>query len=371
MSLSYPFRMLALLAALASIAAGLIGCGGRGGGPDAQGVLKKAFAGREAIRSGRLDVGLKLDLKGVASLNGPVAIELRGPFAAQGKGELPKVAFDVGLTAGGRQMTFGLTSTGTKGFLAVEGKPFDIGDDAYASLRKGYEEAASSSASKDAGAPGLSALGIDPLRWVRDPKLLGTEDVGGTRARHVSAKVDVPRFLDDLNRLLQRGGSLPGGGTGVVPSPLSAQQRKDIADSITAAGVDVFAGEHDGTLRKLTLDVKLDVPADIRGNIGGLQGGRVGFTLAFAQLNEPQTISAPSGARPISELKGALQQLGLVGDGTSSSSGGASSSGSSSSDSFSAAPSAPAGQAGAYTACLSAAGTDVAKIQACGDLLGK
>ena len=79
--------------------------------------------------------------------------------------------------------------------------------------------------------------------------------------------------------------------------------------------------------------------------------GNLAFDLTIADLNEKQTIKAPQNAKPFDDLVAQLQ--GVTG-GASGSGGGGSTGGGSK-----------------YDQCVAGAGTDVAKLQQCADLIGQ
>jgi hypothetical protein len=362
-------RLLAVVLALAVIAVGAAACGddnSASGGSDAQSVLKQTFGPGHPIRSGRLDLSLDLRLQGLPKLDGPVVLRLSGPFQSNGSGTLPNFQFTLDADAGGRSFTAGAVSTGKAGYLTFEGTSFDIGPELYDAFKQGYEKAATQSKDKN-GTPSLGALGIKPLEWLKDAETQGSEEVGGAQTDHVTAQVDVPRFLDDLSRLLEKAQGLNIQGAGAVPKALTPEQRRDIARSVKSATVDIWSGQDDHTLRKLALDVQLDVPEDVRSKVAGLQSGKIAFQFTIADLNKPQKIAAPANPRPLSQLTQALQQLG-IGAGAAGSGSGSAGSGSGS-GSGSGGSAAPSGKQQKYLDCLQQSGTDVARIQKCAALL--
>jgi hypothetical protein len=360
---SRPLRPLAVLLALAALAVGPAACGGGAGeksSADAGALIKDTFGAGHAIRSGRVDATLDVALNGFARLNQPLALHLSGPFQSNGGKTLPDFALELDLDSGAQPITIGATFAQGSGYLTIEGQAFDLGDRVYRSFKQGYEKAKADSASSSGAAPSLSALGISPLRWLRDPQQKGREDIAGTQTEHIAARVDVRKLLDDVSTLLGRArGVTQAGGvaTGTsVPTQLSAGQRDAIARSVKSATIDIWTGVQDHTLRKVALDVAVAVPADLRARAGGLKDGTISFQATIAQLNERQTIAQPADARPIGELRAALQQLGLLGSSSASGSGAASST-------------TPGGAQAAYAQCLGAAGQDLAKVQKCADLL--
>jgi hypothetical protein len=156
-----------------------------------------------------------------------------------------------------------------------------------------------------------------------------------------------------VNTLLARAGDLGiAGGAGMPkPSGLTATQRREIARSVRTARVDVYTGADDTILRRLVLKVDLSVPAQASKAVGGLRDGKIALDLRFEDINQPQEIKAPSGARPLSELAGGAG--GVLGGGATGAAGTAPST----------------GVSDAYLRCVQSAGGDVSKVQKCAGLL--
>jgi hypothetical protein len=361
--MSRPHRAVAAILAVTLSAFGLAACGGGdGGGQSAESLLKDTFGANKPVRSGKLSLSLDIDASGLQGLKGPVTLKLTGPFESQGKGKLPKFDLSLALATSGTNFTAGAVSTGDKGFLKVQGKTYAVGADLFNQFRQGYEQAASQSQSKS-GALSFKALGVDPLRWLKDPENAGTEEVGGTESYHVTAGLNVPRFLDDVNTLLSKAGAL-GGQTANLPSGLTDSQRNDIQRSVKSAELDVWTGKDDKTLRRLRINLGIEVPADVQKRASGLKSGRVVFDLTIADLNKPQTVSEPTGARPLSELTDALG--GTLGGGSA----GGTSTAPTQTTPATPAPTGTGGTSQEYLDCLAKAKNDIAKVQACADLLG-
>jgi hypothetical protein len=342
---------LALVAALT-----LAACGG--GGEDATKVLNQTFSGGKKVRSGKLDLTFTFTANGAPQLKGPVSVKLNGPFQSSSTGTLPQFDFNLALRGGGQSFAAGAVSTGDNGFLKFQGQTYAVPPNVFASFKQGYEQAQKQAQQKGKQSPSLSSLGIDPRDWLKDPKVEGDTDVQGTKTTHVSAGVDVGKLLDDVSKVLQRaGGQL--GQTGRVPTSITPQQRKTIEDAIKDAKFDVYSGKDDHILRRMTVRLSFEVPQKSRSQANGLKGGDLNFDLTLANLNQPQTVTAPTGARPFSELTAKLRSvLGGVGGGGGSSSGGTAPSGASGNP-----------NAQAYLQCLQQAAGDVAKAQKCAALL--
>lgn len=353
-------RPLLLLLAVAAPAAGLAACGGGGNDEDVNKVLEETFTGSKKVKSGKLNVAIGLEAKGIQGLSGPVSLKLTGPFQSTGEKKLPKFDLSVSFSGGGQSFSAGAVSTGDKGFLRFQGKTYEVGDQVFQQFKTAFEQAQQRSGGQKN--PSLSSLGIDPRAWLKDPKNEGTEDAAGAKTIHVTAGIDVGKLLEDVNGLLAKAGSLGVAQGQRLPGRITAAQRSQIERAIKDARVEIFTGESDKILRRLVVDLDIEVPVDIRKDVGGLQSGSLKFTLEVADLNEDQAIAEPKGARPLSELLGS----GLGGALGGSAGGGSGSSGSGSAPSGSA-PSSK--DISAYSACLQAAGSDLAKAQKCADLL--
>jgi hypothetical protein len=353
-------RRCLLLIVLPVLAAG---CGSSSGGDaSTSALLKDTFSGGKAVKSGKLDVSLGFEAQGLPTLTGPVAFKLAGPFSSQGPGKLPKFDFDLDIAAGGQTVQAGAVSLGDSGYLKFGGHAYTVGKTLFDQFKNGYEKSQQVSKSKSAG-PSFKALGVSPAAWLKDARKVGKAQVGGTSTFHITAGVDVPRFLADVNRLLAKAKTLGGATTQGVPQGLSPAVQSTIERSVKRAQVDVYTGESDHALRRLTLSVSLVVPKDAQKSAGGLKSGELRFALTIADLNTAQTISAPSGARPLSDLQQALSAL----QGT----GGSSSSSSATTPAPAPTTTAPAtaGAPSKYLDCVQKAGTDIAKVQKCAALV--
>jgi hypothetical protein len=371
--MSRPTRLVAVLL-LVALALGAPACGGSdsgssGSGGDPTGLLKDTFGANHPIRSGRVDADLDVDLKGLTKLTEPLALHLAGPFQSNGGKALPDFALGLDIQSGTKPITVGTVFSQGRGYLTIEGQAFDLGSDLYAAFKQGYEKAKAGASTPSTGAPSLSALGISPLKWLKNPESRGSEDIAGTQTTHLAAGVDVPRLLDDVSTLLGKAKNVTSAGgsaTGTrVPTQLSAEQRDAIARSVKSAKVDIWTGQRDHTLRKVALNVQVDVPEDLRAKAGGLTTGHIIFQLTLAQLNQPQKIRKPAGAQPLSSLRAALQQLGLLGSGSGSTGSG----GTATTPSTTTRAPAAGGPQADYAQCLQKAGEDLAKVQDCAGLL--
>lgn len=262
-------RRLAVLASLLVLA----GCGGGGNG--ATSVLSKTASGLGDIRSGDLGFSLLVTPRGNGA--GPAfGFKLAGPFSTQ-KGALPVSKVDYTQVANGKSKTVTFTSTGTKGYVTVDGTTYELPAARLAPIR---------SVMSSFGTNGKGrSLPID--RWIRDAKVSDGGTVGGVATDHVQGSFDVARAAADL-------------GSQALGRSLNNRERKQLADAARSATIDVWSGKKDHLLRKLAIDVDLgfDVPPDLRAALGKLVGARITLNMTVTDPNRPVTVTAPLNPKP-------------------------------------------------------------------------
>jgi len=345
-----------------ALAMGVLAACGSGSSADVKDTLDKAFS--TPIHSARIDLELTLKLDGIKQLNGPVKLSVQGPYETGGNQTIPKADWDIAASAAGQNFTAGFISTGDNAWVAFQGQNYEVGQQAVAQINQQIKTAAGQNKKK-----GLSQFGVDARSWLTDAKDEGSEKVAGVDTNHVSAALDVGKFLDDLNQIAGKAGGSLGGGT---TAQLTASQKKQIEDVVENPRFDVYVGKDDNIIRRLSADISFKVPADKQAQVGGLKDGTLSFSIEFADVGKPQTINAPASAKPLSELTSQLGGLGaalggVTGGGAASSGGGSGSSGSSSGSNG---PSAAALQK--YSQCLQKADpSKSAELQKCAALLNK
>jgi hypothetical protein len=275
---------------------------------------------------------------------------VQGPYETGGKQTIPKTDWDIAASAAGQNFSAGFISTGDNAWVGFQGQNYEVGKASVAQINQQIKQAAGKTKQK-----GLSQFGIDPRGWLKDAKDEGTEKVAGVDTNHVSAALDVGKFLDDLNKIVKKAG-------GTTTGQITAAQKQQIQDVVKDPRFDVYAGKSDNVIRRLSADLSFTVPSDKQAQVGGLKSGTLSFSIEFANVGKPQTITAPTSAKPLSELTSQLGGIGsLLG-------GGSGSSGSNGSGSSSSGPSAAALQA--YSTCLQKADpSKPAELQKCAKLL--
>lgn len=305
------------------------------GSDDARDVVARGFSSGDGLKTAQ--VNIKLGLTGSAAAgNEPVLLELVGPYQA-GDAETAKFRFAVGVNGTGDEPVATLTGVGGRNYVSLGKQHYVLAADALDDLKS--EDSSDEPLS-------LDALGIDPESWLEDPKVVGEEQWDGNEVTHVRSQVDVKRMTDDLQKVVNRGDA-----SDSEQVKAAADQLGSIGDDVSSATMDVWVGEGEGALRRLQVDVELEQ-------------GRMALDFGLTKIDEPVRISAPKNARPFDELLSVFSAVaGEQGaTGTSTEPSAPTPNAPSDTTTSEAAPS------GDYADCVSAAGSDVGKLQACADL---
>jgi hypothetical protein len=363
-----PF-IAAIVAVVALAACGSSSSSGGSSG-NAQTLLKQTFSSGHSVKSGVLGFILTLKPTGSSTLSTPITLSLTGPFQSRGSGKLPQSDFTIGISALGRRGSMGVISTGTAGYVSLQGTNYQLPQADFQKLEQSFSSAQSSGGSQDAG---LAQLGIDPLHWLTKPSIVGTETVGGASTTHIRAGVDVSALVSDLNTFLAKTAKKASASSS-IPTQIPPATAQKIAAAVKNATVDVWTGKSDTTLRKLSLNLGVPVSGQVSTELGGMTSAGIGLTLQYSKLNQPQTIATPTGVHPYSQFTAKLQSLGQQLTGALGSGlGGAQSSSSGSGSGTATAPSSGGASSSAgvskYSDCIQNAHGDVTKMQKCASLL--
>ncbi len=360
-------RWLRLGLLLGSVAVSLVAgaCGsstgaGASSSGNAQSLLQQTFSSGHSVKSGVLGFTLTVNPSGSSTLTTPVSLSLTGPFQSRGTGKLPASDFSVAISGLGRRGSIGVISTGTNGYVTLNGSNYQLPAADFQRLESSFSSVESSGGSQS----GLSGLGINPLHWLKNPSVVGSQTVGGADTTHIRAGVNVSALLSDLNTFL--GKTARTTGTTKLPTSIPPATRQQIAGVVKNATVDVWTGTSDKTLRKLALNVTVPVTGRVSTLLGGLSSAGIGLSIQYSNLNQTQTIATPTNVQPYSQFTAKIQGIvsalsGGLGAGATGSLGSSSQSGSTGSASSS--------KVLKYSQCIQNAGQDVLKMQKCASLL--
>jgi hypothetical protein len=340
--------VVAVLAIALAVPAVVAGCGGGGSSndEDPQTVLDETFNNPTQVTSGQLDISVNGSVEGDQS--GDFTASVSGPFQSEGEATFPQLDLtaNVSASSGGPSLSFdgSLIATKDNAYVEYQGQAYEVGTEAFQQFAQAYEEAAKQNQSKQGDDDVLSQFGVDPEAWLTNVTNEGTTDVEGTEAIHIHGDADVDQIVADLQKISQQTG-------GAAAQQVDPQQLDMLKSAIQDASIDVYSGTEDHLLRKLTLTLGITPPEGSGASVSSVD---VEFSVTLSEVNEPQTISAPSNAKPLSDLFGQLGLPGipgLPGGGT----GGFSLPGGSSGG----------GPSDAYFDCIEQAGTNQAKAAQC------
>jgi hypothetical protein len=297
-----PLRRLAAWLLPAMLAGALLaGCGG-GDDESVAELLDRAFG--NPIGSAEVKLDVEVELRGVEELEDPIEITLTGPYRSGGDDQIPSVDWDLTVSAQNQSFNAGLTSTGTRAFVAFQGTEYEVSRATVAALNRQVAQG-----NKREDGQNLSDFGVNAREWIVDAKDEGGEEVAGAETTHVSGKLDVGRVLEDLNKIVAEAAKLRAQTGGAAPPELTGEQKRQVEEVVDDPGFDAYVGKDDETLHRLSADIDFDVPEDSRDRVGGLEGGRISFSIEFADIGGDMKISAPKDARPIAELTEQLRGL--------------------------------------------------------------
>jgi hypothetical protein len=344
--------LISLLAAAALLA--VTGCGGGGNSTGARALIDKAF--KQPIHSALVTINLQASLSGVPQLSQPIQLRLAGPFKSNGHGKLPSLDWKVDFSGGGQAFSAGLVSTGDDAFVNFQGQNYEVGKAQVAQFNSQLAAQA-----QNRNRQSLKSFGIDPRDWISNPQEKGDQTVNGVATNHVQAGIDVGKLLNDLNKVLAKAGSL--GTTVAAPRQIPKSVIDSAKNIVKNPKFDLYSGKVDNVIRRLAVAIDFSVPSGSQAKVGGLKSGTVNFTVDFTNVGQPQTITAPTGAKPIGQLTQQLGGLGGLGGGLgggSAAPGGGGSGGNGPS----------ASQFNRYQQCIQRTNpSDVAGLQKCAQLL--
>jgi hypothetical protein len=350
----------AVVAAVAVLAACGSSSGGSGSSGNAQSLLKQTFASGKPVKSGVLGISLTLNPSGSSTFTSPISFSINGPFQSRGTGKLPQSNFTIAISALGRKGQLGIVSTGTAGYVTLDGAAYQLPPADFQRLESGF-----SSVGSGQSGGGLSALGINPEHWLSGASVVGSDTIGGTDTTHIRAAVNVGALLGDVNTLLGKASSSAGT---KLPSSIPPATQQKIAAAVKHATVDIWTGKSDKVLRKLSLNLNVPVTGRLSTLAGGMTSAGIGFAIQYSDVNQPQTVSTPSNVRPYSEFTTKLRSV-LTGIEGSAGAGALGSSTGSSGSAGSSGSTAAANKITKYSHCIQSAGQDVLKMQKCASIL--
>ena len=300
------FRTLVLLATAAALAVLVTACGGGGGdssSEDPQKVIDNATL--EGVESGNLDLSLKINSKGEEG--GNFDVSLSGPFQGGAKGELPQADLEVSAhgQAEGESIDFegGVTLLSDRAYIGYNGDEYEVDPTTFGFVKSGFEQAEqeSSGEGSEGKACQEAAAGLEVGDFVEKLSNEGGVDVDGTSTTEISGDLNVSGAIDQIIDLTENpacSSQLEMAG----PLPLGELEKAkgELSKMVKNAHASVYVGEDDNIVRKVETQATIEPEGDEKVEIE--------FELTLGEVNEEQTISAPSNAKPLEQL---FDQIGI------------------------------------------------------------
>ena len=265
-------------------------------------LLKETFSGSHPVNSGNLNFSLTLTPSGSSTLKGPISLSFGGPFQSLGTGKLPKSNFNVSLSAQGKTDSLGLISTGTAGYVTLQGVSYQLPAATFQKLESSFAGVASSP-SRRVGLRSTRQARHPPVGLAERPVGGRPDSVAGTDTTHIRATINVSQLLADLDTFLQKASSVGVSGASKIPTSISPSTRSQIASEVQNPTFDVWTGNSDKTVRKLVIGLTLPVTGQVSTLLGGLSSAGIALTMSYGDLNQPQTISAPTTVRAVQRVR--------------------------------------------------------------------
>jgi hypothetical protein len=299
-------RIFALFATLLALAGVFAACGGGGSdssNEDPQNVVEEASL--EGVKSGELDMSMHINAE--VEEGGEFDVNLSGPFEAGSKKELPQLEMtaEANGEAQGEKINFEgkLTLLTDRAFIEYEGTPYEVDPSTFGFLKSAFEQAQQEGGSEaDVTACQKAAEGIKFSQFADNLENEGSEDVGGASTTKISGDLNVSGAIDALIKLTEDpacSSQLEAAG----PLPLSELEaaKGALSKAIKKSHVEINVGD-DHIVRRFAIELTIE-PPETKGEKVELE-----FEVALNGVNEEQSFSKPSNAKPLEAL---FKQLGV------------------------------------------------------------
>lgn len=314
--------MLSVFLALIALSAGVAACGG-GSSDDPQSVVEEATL--QGVESGKLN--LAVDLKVQGEKGGKVDVNLSGPFQSESEAEYPELdlAFSSKGSLGGKDLNRegGLTLLGNQAYVAYEGTEYEVDSTTFNFVKSMLKQQGGGQNQPSEIAACKEAAGeLELSDFVENLKSDGSADVGGTSTTKVSGNLNATEAVEAVSKLVEDPTcSEQLSAAGPLPSAAELDKAKStVKNSIKSAHVDLYVGD-DHIVRRIVAQATIEPPKSAK---AGAKRVELDLDLTLTGVNEEQTISAPSSAKPLSnlflklginpiELLGAFQNAGSEG----------------------------------------------------------
>lgn len=293
-------RTLSVFVALIALASAVAACGS-GGSDSPQSIVDEATL--QGIGSGKVDLAVDVGVKGKKS--GNVKADLSGAFQSQDEAEYPELdlSFAAKGSLGGKDIDRegGFTLLGNKAYVGYEGTEYEVDSTTFSFVKSMIkQQGGGQGKSSEIAACQEAAAGLELADFVENLKDEGSVDVGGTETTKVSGDLNASTAVEAAGEILddpacseQLSAATP------LPSAAELEKAKGtVKDSVKSAHAEIYVGD-DHIIRRITAEMTIEPPQDSKGSTKRVD---LELDLTLTGVNEEQTISAPKGTRPLSDL---------------------------------------------------------------------
>jgi len=299
------FYVITAAVALIAVGVGLAACGGGSdkSSESPQTVLDEATL--QGIESG--DIDLSLGVKAQGPEGGNLNVSLSGPFQGEGKGSLPQLDMTAKAKGNfnGKDIDFdgGLVLLPNTAFVNYEGTEYEVDPTTFSFVESTLAQAQREGGA-ETGSDGVAACQEEFGRlkvadFLENGSNEGGADVGGTSTTRVSGDLDVSGAIDSVLEVVESQACRTQlAAAGPLPSKSEVDKAKSqVADAVKSAHVDVYVGDDD-IVRQISAQLQIEP----QNGGSGPKSVEIELDLKLSEVNEEQTISAPSNAKPLSRL---------------------------------------------------------------------
>jgi hypothetical protein len=269
----------------------------------------------KGIKSAKVEATLAVTATGKEG--GNINASLSGPFQSEGKEQLPQLDLSAKVNGKlrGETVNFegGLTLLPEKAYVSYKGSTYEVEPNIFSTVRAAIEKAAHQGGGE--GSSGLSTACEEALGGVKLGSFLtnlkneGSTEVGGTQTTHISGDLNAPAAIEAVEKASKNpacASQLSGTTSGALPSSSELTKAKhQIETAVKSAHVDLYVGS-DHIIRKVSAVLEIEPPPNSKES--GPKKVNLNLQVTLSGVNQTQTISAPSNAKPISAL---FQELGI------------------------------------------------------------
>ena len=235
------------------------------------------------IPTARTEIDLRVQVRGVERLSGPLHLHLEGGYVAPGYRRIPSFDWKFSASALGIPVEGEAVSTGLNAYLSVYGDNYEVGPGAVAAANDWINRTDESD----------HPLDLRPRDWFGRARVEGEGNEGGVDCEQIAAPLRAVALSDELTNLA---------------AALALSSPPSIAGTIRGC-----VGFDDRYLHQFAVNAEVGIPVADRAQLGGATSVHLQLEVVNSEIGEQQDISKPAGGgyRPIRDLALSLNDLGV------------------------------------------------------------